>query len=517
MKKKNLFVASIGDNGTILHFFNHSTMITRHFSPSPEHEETTRFTSLLKQRQSTTIIILLDNKAQHYHNFTIPGASKGIAKKLAMYKLSKEKENENNISSLLSIDRNVDNTKKWDIVTVTNTLDENLKAWINFFASSGNIVKSINFLPIEIHKIALALYKYSTSKLKYPTSQYISLLISTKISGYIQIFLKNNHILFARNIGNIDDNSTLEITAGNLEQEVLNSVKYLRRFGVENKSDLHYYFILPSNLANLVKRSINLGSKYIISFNPHELREEINLPLYAVATDNYFDTMIASSLYMNGTIKNLYYQHTTQPYFHSLITKYTSYAMLSISALVLAISIHKYYYIPNNLQELLFLTKSIADIETKTNTLEKQFVINNKVISKEEFKEMNELTKIYDDLNQMLNKTDIFSLTNKLGVLTQKHNTILRVQYTNDNNNGQQKTVNDFTVLVDIKINTERLSGYKQLLKSYQVTKNNFSKIFNDYKTNYPNFNYIQSDISNNDQRNRNITYQIVISNNKKV
>jgi hypothetical protein len=112
------------------------------------------------------------------------------------------------------------------------------------------------------------------------------------VGGFRQVVLKDGKLAFTRLAPSLDD-AVPAVVAGNIEQEILNSIEYIRRLGYEENATLEILVIA----AQEVKESLDLkrfAAAGAYALTPLEVSELLRLDQAALSADRYGDVVLAA-------------------------------------------------------------------------------------------------------------------------------------------------------------------------------------------------------------------------------
>jgi hypothetical protein len=279
------FVLMVGDSGTIISYFKANKLIDRTFAESPISRE---ITDLLRKYPKVPYYIVLDTVGQNFFKKTFPPVSYSNALILAKKQLN-NLVGSAEIKEIVNYGKSSENAKDWSFLLVGVEKLPKFDEWINFLSSMPNKFSGIYLMPLEGAGLFKELEKSNPKQLETGWKIYVT---NSKVAGIRIIAINNQTMVFSR-IVKISYASGPEAIAGNIEQEIANTIEYLRRFDFGDK-DYSSVVIITSGK---VKDSINQANIKNISdikiFTPYEVVQNLNLGNVANATDNYSDIVFS--------------------------------------------------------------------------------------------------------------------------------------------------------------------------------------------------------------------------------
>ena len=75
-----------------------------------------------------------------------------------------------------------------------------------------------------------------------------------KVGGFRQVIMRNGRLIFTRMAQPIGE-STPEVIAGNIEQEMLSTIEYMKRIGYDAAAGLDIYIVASDNVRAILDKS----------------------------------------------------------------------------------------------------------------------------------------------------------------------------------------------------------------------------------------------------------------------
>ncbi len=285
---KNLFILSVGDEGAILTHVVGGRIESRHFAKTPSECD---FAKTLQQHANVDITILLDVLDQSYIQHTLPPVNSINAQKLIQRKLEKDYSKSDLKSSIL-LGRDKSGKKEWHYLLASTRFTAPLTDWLDYLDMVPNRLRSICLLPIEWSSILHDILKARQKNGHTVRDDSWHIVVShQRVGGFRQMVFKKNKVIFTR-ITQPVGGSDPEIIAGNIEQETLNTIEYIRRLGYKDEYPLNLFYITSEKVKNkLSSRTFpNIGFE---KYTPHELVEQIGMPDADTPSDRFGDVLAA--------------------------------------------------------------------------------------------------------------------------------------------------------------------------------------------------------------------------------
>ncbi|MCC7260574.1 MAG: hypothetical protein IT567_06040, partial [Alphaproteobacteria bacterium] len=290
---KRRFVLSVGDEGAILTYMDGSRVLRRLFAFAPNPQEIVPFRELLSSDTKSPVFVLLDVMDQSYVPQSLPPVSSLGLHKLIEKRLARDFAAED-IKGALPIGRSEDGRKDWHFLFISVPNIPPTSGWIEFLTGLENRVRGIYLLPIEARGFINDLHAAAFGKAggERKPAEWQILVSHNKVGGFRQVVLRNGKLVFTRLTQPIGE-AIPGVIAGNIEQEVSNTLEYLKRLAFTDGATLDIYLIV----ADAIKEALATGSlqKYhVYAFSPHEVAGMLGLSGAAEPGDSFGDVVIAA-------------------------------------------------------------------------------------------------------------------------------------------------------------------------------------------------------------------------------
>lgn len=350
---KSRFIFMIGDEGAILIYMENGSVVRRLFAASSDQENTYSFIELLKAHPKTPIYVLVDMMDQSYVRHALPPVTPLGLGKLVQRRLDRDFSKED-IKGALNLGRETEGRKDWNFLLISLSHSDILKSWLNLVYELPNSLAGIYLVPVECEvfisdldailatqnkriiedapppqslseikekvkleadaagvkagkkpfNIEFKLHKKSSPKGEQPQgskSQWQILVCHNKVGGFRQVVLKNGKLIFTRLTQAMND-SQPEVLAGNVEQEVLNTIEYLKRLSYNPKAGLDIYIIVAQEIKSSIS-TLRFGATNTHVLTPFETAELLKLKQAVLSGDRFADVVIASAFGVSKKVR----------------------------------------------------------------------------------------------------------------------------------------------------------------------------------------------------------------------
>lgn len=288
--KSSAFVLFLGDDGAILVFIEGGKVVRRLFAQSAEKEHLASLIELLNTHSDIPISVVVDMIDQSYVRHTLPPVSALGINKLVQRRLDRDFAPED-IKGALPLGRETSGRKEWSFLLISLANSAVLQQWMNVVHELPNRLLGLYLVPVEsqdfIEAISAALPAESSP------AQWQILVSHHKVSGYRQVVLKDGKLIFTRLTQGLNESSP-DVAAGNVEQEIQNTIEYLRRLSFNDAAGLDIFVIVSQEIKERIDvRRFNTRRTKI--FSPFEVSQMLGLEQAALSGDRFGDVVMSAS------------------------------------------------------------------------------------------------------------------------------------------------------------------------------------------------------------------------------
>lgn len=291
MDKKGRFVLILGDDGAILVFLQGGKVQRRLFAPSsqPEHVKTLR--ELMETHPHAPLYVLLDVIDQQYVKQTFPPVSSLSVNKLVQRRLDRDFPPED-IKGYMRLGREKTGRKEWQFLLVSIAKTPLLQSWLDVLMELPNEFKGTFLTPIETQHILPSIANTLSARGADAASPWKLIISHHKVGGYRQIVLRDGNLAFTR-LTQAPDDTNPAVSAGSIEQEIQNTIDYLRRLDFIDNQQMSIYAVVSQEIKALLDlRRFGTASSNVLT--PFELSNEMGLEQAALSADRYGDVVMAT-------------------------------------------------------------------------------------------------------------------------------------------------------------------------------------------------------------------------------
>jgi hypothetical protein len=475
--KRKQFIINIGDEGAILIYLSGGKLVNRLFSTISNEEDKEKFAALLRSDPLAPISILVDVSDQTYAKHSMPGVGSLSLNKLVQKKLNRDFPSVE-LKGSISLGKS-NNINEWNLIFVSCPTTSPLKEWLEFIELQNNPIIGIFMLPIEISSLLVELNKvyfptvknslFNRTDKKSPKWQLI--VTHNKVGGFRQIAFYDNKIVFTRLIP-LQPNESAHYIAGNIEQELLNTVEYLKRLSFKENDGFDLFIITSQEIKNSLQK-IKFTSKNLFILTPYELSYKIGLNDFISDEDKYADIITIVNFANNKPILPLYTQSIRKNASFSRITGIIQTISLCIIACVVIFLIKSAVNI--------YLNKKIIDEKNMLRSLVENKLSDTKLKSGNisELNKMNNIVKLYKILTKNNNSPLTFIQT-----LISNKNISLDIRSINWQLKDEQNNSLSIVFSIDGDFYNNKL-GYQELFDEFDNFIKKLEESYKGYRVEY--------------------------------
>lgn len=293
------FVLTIGDEGAVLMYVKRGSIERRLFAAKPDAAGTSAMTEILATAKSAPIYMLLDVIDQQYMRQSFPPVSAMSLAKIVQRRLDRDLPADD-IKSAIQLGRDKEGRKEWHYLLIAISQTPELQSWLEWLLEQDNSFKGIHLVPLEAARFLQKLKAGNNANLEAPWQ---IVFMHTKVGGFRQVVLHDGKLVFTR-ISQVTEDSSSAFLAGSVEQEIQNTLDYLRRFDLENNQVVSVCVIVGAD----VKAQVDLkrfGFSHHELMTPFEASQMLGQDNTALFADNYSDIIFAYAFLHGAPVKRI--------------------------------------------------------------------------------------------------------------------------------------------------------------------------------------------------------------------
>lgn len=290
--KGSQFILFIGDEGAILVYMEGRHVVKRLFAPNVEPANVRSLLDLLTMRPDIPLRLLVDAIDQSYVRHSLPPVSALSVGKLIKRRLERDFPAED-IKGAVMIDREKEGRKDWNYLLISLSATPLITRWLEWVSELPNPLRGVHLVPVEGENYVRAISKVISDKRGNKPSSWQLLVSHHKVGGFRQIVLKGGRLIFTRLAQPIGE-TVPEVIAGNIEQEVMNTIEYLKRLSFEDEQNLDIFIIVSEEIKQSIDRK-KFKNEVVEIFTPYEAAQALQLDQAALPSDHFGDVVMAAA------------------------------------------------------------------------------------------------------------------------------------------------------------------------------------------------------------------------------
>ena len=286
---KEKFILLVGDEGSILVYMQGVTVVRRLFAVSPQPDHTSAMLELLQKHPSVPVYVLADVMDQQYVRHSFPPVSALSVSNLVKRRIERDFQ-AGDLTGFVRLGREKTGRKEWQYLLIALANTPLIQQWLDLVVEQPNELKGIYLTPVEGQRYIPALHAALTSERPLPWQLLVS---HHKVSGFRQIVLKGGKLVFTRVTQAIDD-AVPAVIAGNIEQEIMNTLEYIRRLGFNENNSMEMIVIAAQEVKEALDiRRFNAGQAWVMT--PLDVADSFGFEQAALSADRFGDVVMAAS------------------------------------------------------------------------------------------------------------------------------------------------------------------------------------------------------------------------------
>ncbi|HEU5047642.1 MAG TPA: hypothetical protein VFT64_07355 [Rickettsiales bacterium] len=359
---QSTFTMMIGDEGAVLVQLQHGAVVRRLFAASPDPAQVRAIDEALNNSPNSPITVLFDIMDQSYVRQTLPPVSSFSVGKIISRRLAKD-FSPDDIKGFVILDRDKAGRRDWNYMMVSLANTAILQKWMNFITERSNPFRGMGLLPMEAQNFMRALEKhFQRSKSKDSKPMEWQILVSHhKVGGFRQVVMRNGKLVFTRMALPFGE-SLPDVIAGNIEQEMINTLEYLKRLGLQDTALISITIICSEEIKQaLDPKNIKAGEHHFLT--PYEVANMLSLKDAAGDGDHFGDIVLSAFIAkQRKLILPLFTDYTRKLRNLSMFALYTKLGGALCALAVLG-------WIGSSAWSIFETKQAISDLEIKHHTL----------------------------------------------------------------------------------------------------------------------------------------------------
>lgn len=287
------FVLFIGDEGAILLYIKGNEVLSRQFVPDASAPHLAEFSQTFAQDTLAPVMMVVDSVDQTYVPQTLPPVSSMSVGKLIKRRLDRD-FGANDIKGAILLGREKSGRKDWNFLMISVEKSAQITAWLDFVSELPNRFRGIHLVSVETEILVKKLERAMGLPKEGTGSEWKFFVSHNKVGGFRQVILRNGRLIFTRLSQPLGE-ANPEVIAGNLEQEMLSTIEYMRRLGFAQEAGLDVIIVASRGVKDSLDRAkFNASSFHVMT--PFEMAQYFGIEGATQPTDQFGDVVLAASI-----------------------------------------------------------------------------------------------------------------------------------------------------------------------------------------------------------------------------
>ncbi len=291
-KGKGKFVLLLGDEGAILILTHKKKVVRRLYTNDAEPEHVKSLVELMESHPKCSVSILLDVLDQSYTRHTMPPVSALSVNQLVAKRLERDFSPED-IKGYIPLGREKTGRKDWNFLLISIHQSDLLKKWLDIILELPNPFDGVYLTPVEGQNYVKQIHSRLPKLEGGETPSWQMLVSHNKVGGFRQIVLHEGKLFFTR-VAQASEDDAPAVTAGNIEQEIMNTIEYLRRMGFGEQDGLELFIVTSQEIKECVDNN-KFGAVRAEVFTPNEVSDLLGFQQAALSGDRYGDIVMGTT------------------------------------------------------------------------------------------------------------------------------------------------------------------------------------------------------------------------------
>lgn len=287
------FVFFVGDEGVVLISLKGNVVQSRQFVPDLNPENLGALRQIFATNKKAPIMLVADVMDQAYVQQTLPPVNGMSTQRLIKRRLARDFAN-SPIKGALLLGREKTGRRDWNFMMIAVEKGPQISACLDFIEDLPNRFQGIYLVSVEAEHIVQQLEQAVVTDPQKRGSQWQFLVSHNKVGGFRQVILRNGKVVFTRMSQPIGD-TTPEVMAGNIEQEISSTIEYMRRLSFNAADGLDIYVIAASAIRAAIDKA-KFPARNIALLTPYEASEHLGLAGATQVSDQFGDVVLAAAI-----------------------------------------------------------------------------------------------------------------------------------------------------------------------------------------------------------------------------
>lgn len=288
-KIKDQFILTVGDEGAILCHYISGKLMNRMFVDSPYSADVKLMEKLFTTYSKLPITLLVDVIEQNYVQQVFPPVS-AIGVRSQIDRRMKRDFQPNDLNNYIIQGRSQHGRKDWNAILISLSNNDPFSRWLEIVLKQDNDFGGVYLLPVESQTFIKSINDAAPEK---TTKEWNIMLLHNKVGGFRIVVFKKSKIVFTRLAQHMIGDNVPEVIVGNMEQEIMNTVEYIKRLGFPGESESKITIIAGADILRRIDRkNIRFGETDLLA--PYQAAERVSLSELINENDKFADIVVGS-------------------------------------------------------------------------------------------------------------------------------------------------------------------------------------------------------------------------------
>lgn len=324
--QKKKFVLMIGEDGAVLSLLVGDQVESRLFAATTSQGDRRSFHNLFTSHPGTPVYLVLDTMDQTLSRQSLPAVSMLSVGKLVKKRLERD-FGDGDLSGAIPFGREESGRRDWLYMFVSASLPKMVQEWLDYVLSLSVQFSGIYLLPLEITPTIKQLLS-DAIKEEEKRGVWQLFIAHNKTGGFRQIVLENGKVVFTRLVRSGKE-TLADALAGNLEQETLNTLEYLRRLSFSEDQEINIIGVVSTDLKQSLQESKQIiPNSTMHLYTPHEAAKVLGMEHVALPEDKFADLILAAGFVGHRRVLELFTPRTKRIHYFTAGYQWSFMAML---------------------------------------------------------------------------------------------------------------------------------------------------------------------------------------------
>lgn len=286
---KSQFVLTVGEDGAVLIQILDGKMVNRLFVNSVFSPDVEYFRKLFVSYPRLPIYLVVDVMEQSYVQNVLPPVSAMGVKKQIQRRLNRDFRPDD-LKNAVMMSRSKEGRRDWNVLFISLANSPPFSGWLEFVAEMPNKLGGIYLLPVEAESFASDISK-TTAFTSEEQLDWHFVVLHNKVGGFRLVVFQKGKIVFTRLAQSMGE-TVADVIVGGLEQEILNTMEYLRRLAFNLEGTNRLTIVSSAEILQRVEVK-NLKFSTVTLLTPYQAAQKLGIENGSSPEDRFADVMFS--------------------------------------------------------------------------------------------------------------------------------------------------------------------------------------------------------------------------------